>query len=66
MSESESFLNGWLAHKNDVGLDECPYDERTQAVSYGQWAAGWSQRFSACKHDLDMSLDEIASNAQWS
>lgn len=59
---SLAYLDGWFAHKqaaeNDVNGPSNPFDETTQPVSSAQWSAGYSQRFSARKHGLDMSLDD--------
>lgn len=55
----ESYLNGWLAHKGDCPQDLNPYNEIQQPYSYANWLSGWCDRFSAVKHGLDLSLDEM-------
>jgi hypothetical protein len=55
--KSAPYLDGWLAHKG--GLNQhCPYREDVQPYSYGQWVSGWCDRFSAVKHETDLSLDD--------
>lgn len=61
---SLAYLDGWFAHKYHTenygaAVGSNPFDERTQSVSNAQWDAGYAQRFSARKHDLDMSLDDV-------
>lgn len=61
---SLAYLDGWFSHKyyceaEAADTPQNPFNEFTQSVSNAQWDAGYSQRFSARKHGLDMSLDDI-------
>lgn len=62
MSDSPAapFLDGWHVHKN-FGLSETtnPYSETLQPHSFREWESGWSARFNACKHGLDLTYDDI-------
>lgn len=58
MHVSEAYLDGWLAHRGDVDVDANPYDVRLQPRSHAQWLSGWSARFAAVKHGLDLPHDE--------
>jgi hypothetical protein len=60
MDKTEAFLDGWLAHKADVDGDDNPFDEKRQPRSHHQWTSGWCARFSACKHDHDLTYDDAA------
>lgn len=55
----ESYINGWFAHKGERSQEENPYKEKVQEYSHNQWISGWCDRFSAVKHGLDLSLDEM-------
>ncbi len=57
----EPYINGWFSHKNDIANndDENPYFEKSQKYSHMQWLSGWCARFSAVKHGLDLSLDDM-------
>ncbi|GJD87809.1 hypothetical protein BHAOGJBA_1314 [Methylobacterium hispanicum] len=60
MDKSEAYLDGWLAHAQDVGSDDNPHEERRQPRSHAQWTSGWCARFSAVKHGLDLTYDDAA------
>jgi len=55
--KSAPYLDGWLAQKDGYNSGN-PYDETKQPYSYGQWISGWCDRFTAVKHNLDLSLDD--------
>ncbi len=57
--KSEAYLNGWHAHRlgNRIGVN--PYHITTQYLSNARWISGWCARFSACKHDQSLGLDEV-------
>ncbi len=55
--ETPAYCDGWLAHKNDVGIEENPYDELRQPFSNLQWMRGWCDRFSAIKHGRIAEFD---------
>lgn len=57
--QSEAFLNGWHAHRGDIGVDANPYNEYSQSVSHTKWTSGWCGRFSAVKHDLPLEYDDV-------
>lgn len=54
---SAPYLDGWHAHKDGIGADENPYNERTQQASFSQWSAGWCLRFQRAKHDQNGQED---------
>jgi hypothetical protein len=58
MEKSDTYLDGWLAHREGVESDANPYDEKTQARSHAQWRSGWCDRFGACKHDGSLTHDD--------
>lgn len=52
------FMDGWMAHKNDVERQRNPYDVRTQWASREAWTEGYVGRKYAIKQgentdDLD-------------
>lgn len=51
------YKDGWLAHNNDIDVDDNPYNEKSQQFSHEQWKHGWCARFSVIKHG-----DEIEEN----
>lgn len=59
--QSESYLNGWHAHRAGVDVDENPHNERTEPLSNMRWCSGWCARFSAVKHGQSLELDEVTS-----
>lgn len=57
---SESYLNGWMAHKNGVNYSNYnPYNEKNQAISHDQWHSGWVDRFNAIKHGRELKWDNF-------
>ena len=50
---SEAYIDGWLAHKNDVEVDANPYDEKSAEASNFRWTNGWCSRFRCIKHGGD-------------
>ncbi len=59
MDKNTAFLDGWLAHKNGVEVEDNPFDERRQARSRSQWTSGWCARFGAVKHGEDLPYDDL-------
>lgn len=57
MERTSAYMDGWHSHKGGQEQSN-PYSEAYQPYSYRQWLAGWCDRFSAIKHELDLSLDE--------
>lgn len=55
---TDNYLDGWFAHKDGHVSSSNPYNENTQSVSYYRWMSGWTERFNAVKHELDLSTDE--------
>ncbi len=48
--QTESYRNGWIAHRKRAPVQDNPYDEVTQAISHAWWTSGWCERFNAAKH----------------
>lgn len=58
MEPSETFLNGWHAHRLREKNEANPYDSKRQYISSVLWDCGWCERFSAVKHGLPLKYDE--------
>lgn len=53
-----AYLDGWFAHKEGLSHNANPYNDCTQSASNNVWVKGWTDRFNAIKHDLDLSTDD--------
>lgn len=44
--QTESWENGWNAHKQGMRVDDNPYSSGLQARSHYQWQDGWHERYN--------------------
>lgn len=53
------YIDGWLAHKGGVEYsNRNPYSATHAPASHALWREGWCDRFSAIKHESDLSFDQ--------
>jgi hypothetical protein len=61
---SESYINGWNAHRLGVDVKKNPYDPNSQRWSNSQWNAGWHSRSTAPRFSFaDESVEAIETMA---
>lgn len=50
---SESYLDGWVAHRFGLDLEDNPHHPDRQAASRRHWMTGWSDRDQCSREDLE-------------
>lgn len=52
------YIDGWMAHKNNLMRTRNPYDIMTQFASHELWTEGWVGRQYAIRNKTPTDLDD--------